>query len=101
MEIGIRTELQRFQIWFQIAIYKWIFYPKKLYFGIPIYGYKETFRFGKDYTIPLFISRFRSICLIRKIYFDWVILGNIPILNRVYNFLIKGLPPCMYYSNIS
>jgi DNA-directed RNA polymerase subunit beta len=92
LKFGLKTEFQRRQIWYQNTDFEWIFYPERLCFEKPIRSYQEVLRLGGNYRARIFIPR--SLCCRKnnKIRFEWVTLGNLPLLTRQGHFLVNGSP---------
>ena len=92
LKFGLKTEIRRRQIWYQNTNFELIFYPERLCFEKPIRSYQEILRLSGNYGTRIFIPR--SLCYRKnnKVRFEWVIIGNLPLLTRQGYFLINGSP---------
>lgn len=90
LKFSLKTELQTRHIWIQISYFEVTLYSNRLCFERPARDYKETIHFGGHYSTRLIIPRSfydrRSI----HINFEWVALGNLPLLTRQGNFFVNG-----------
>nr|BBI28724.1 beta subunit of RNA polymerase [Dinophyceae sp. MRD-151] len=92
LKFGLQEELERHQVWIQKPFLERTLYPKRLCFEIPNRSYQETLRLGGDYSTRVFIPRSFYDRKDLKIIFEWVVLGNIPLLTHQGHFLINGSP---------
>jgi DNA-directed RNA polymerase subunit beta len=92
LKFGLKIELQRRRIWYQNMNFEWIFYPERLCFEKPNQSYQEILRLGGNYRVRIFIPR--SLCYHKnnKIRFEWIVLGNLPLLTQQGYFLVNGSP---------
>ena len=90
INIGLQTEFKNSQIWFQTSIWERVFYSENLCFEVPTQNYQESIRNNKTYSTHIFIIRLVYDFQNKKIYFEWRILGNIPILTQYGHFIVNG-----------
>ena len=89
INIGLQTEFKNSQIWFQTSIWERVFYSENLCFEVPTQNYQESIRNNKTYSTHIFIIRLVYDFQNKKIYFEWRILGNLPILTQYGHFIVK------------
>ena len=92
LKFGLQEELERHQVWVQSPYFERILYPKRICFETPNRSYQETLRLGKNYSTRVFVPRSFYNRNNIKIFFEWIILRNIPLLTRQGHFLINGSP---------
>lgn len=92
LKFGLQEELERHQVWVQAPCFEMTLYPKRLCFESPNRSYQETLRLGGNYSTRVFVPRSFYNRNDLKIFFEWIILRNIPLLTRQGHFLINGSP---------
>jgi DNA-directed RNA polymerase beta subunit len=92
LKFGLHNEIKNRQAWFYTQKFEWTFYPKHLRFETPIQSCQEAFRSGGNYSASLIIPRSLYDRDCRKIRFEWVALGVLPLLTRQGHFMVNGSP---------
>ena len=82
INIGLQTEFKNNQIWFKTSRWERAFYSESFCFEVPTQNYQESIRNNKTYSTHVFIPRLVYDLQNKKIYFEWRILGNLPILTQ-------------------
>jgi DNA-directed RNA polymerase subunit beta len=92
LKYGLSEELQSHHVWVQPSYFEYTYYPQRLRLEVPNQRYQETIRVGGSYSARIIIPRSFYDQRSNKIYFEWTILGRIPLITRQGHFLVNGLP---------
>ena len=90
LKFSLQIELQTRQICIHTPYFEVTFYSSNACFESLVRTYKKTINFGGNYSTRLIILRSFYSRRSLKINFEWIILGNLPLLRRQRNFFVNG-----------